>query len=279
LNTALNQDGDVADNDEEETTTSLETCPICLCAYEENDEISWSHNNACRHLFHRHCIEKWLLNHEGCPCCRGLFLFFVNNDEMIHNSYHHAPSASPRDNSERPNGRQPSSSSSSSSSSPISIVDSSINRRLDESSPSDESNRNLARGMDIFYRYVASRSHEQPSTNLPTEHFASTINRTRISSNHVEEMSLPPTLNETTRASITSAALEENLEESSASTVRHQDEPASSSMTEITTAIECGAGRAAPMLNIEHVNDYSPTDEVVSSVEEGRALHAVESSR
>lgn len=208
-----------------------------------------------------------------------MFLLDVHNDEMIHNSHNgDAPSASPRNNSERPNGRQPSSSSSS----PISIADSSMNHRHDES-PSEESSRNLARGMAFFYRHVASRRHAQSPTNVPTAH-ASTISRTIISSNHVEEMTLPPSPNATLQAT-TSVALEENLDESPFSTVHHHDEPALSSTIEVTVATtvddigrECGTARAAPVSNIEHVNDNSPSDEVVCSVEEGRALPADELS-
>jgi hypothetical protein len=50
-------------------------CPICLNGYkEEGDEVSWSTNTACAHLFHKDCIHAWLLNHHDCPMCRSLFL-------------------------------------------------------------------------------------------------------------------------------------------------------------------------------------------------------------
>lgn len=51
-----------------------EPCAICLTEYSEGDEICWSHNAECHHVFHRECIIEWLLQHEECPCCRHDFL-------------------------------------------------------------------------------------------------------------------------------------------------------------------------------------------------------------
>jgi Ring finger domain len=261
--------------EEEEGGTCIEECPICLCAFEENDEIAWSHNRTCRHLFHRQCIEKWLLNHEECPCCRSLFLFFVNKDDMNDNSNTN------NSDGEGPNGRQPSLTRPSSL--PIiSIADSSMNRDADESSRGDESNCNFARGMDLFYRFASSRRHQASTSSILTAH-ASTSG-TRISPDHHDaEMTLPhlPSINATPPQTFASGALGGNLESWSSSPVRH-DELAlsSSSMGEITigtnmddaddTDLECGTARP-PVLSIESVNDSSPSDNVASSVKEGPA--------
>lgn len=35
-------------------------CPICLSAFEVNDQISQSHNPHCSHVFHTPCIREWL---------------------------------------------------------------------------------------------------------------------------------------------------------------------------------------------------------------------------
>ena len=46
-----------------------DTCTICLCEYEKEDEISTI--KTCKHFFHTQCIKKWLVecNHK-CPVCR-----------------------------------------------------------------------------------------------------------------------------------------------------------------------------------------------------------------
>jgi hypothetical protein len=49
-------------------------CVICLNPYEIGEEICWSQNPDCLHLFHHGCIEEWLLQHDHCPCCRADYL-------------------------------------------------------------------------------------------------------------------------------------------------------------------------------------------------------------
>ena len=42
-------------------------CPICLCEYEEKQELR---RLPCGHLFHRECVDEWLLSRASCPTCR-----------------------------------------------------------------------------------------------------------------------------------------------------------------------------------------------------------------
>ncbi|CAI2298649.1 unnamed protein product [Caenorhabditis sp. 36 PRJEB53466] len=44
-----------------------ETCTVCLCAYEDGENIT---NLPCNHFFHTECIEKWLKLNKKCPMCR-----------------------------------------------------------------------------------------------------------------------------------------------------------------------------------------------------------------
>jgi hypothetical protein len=60
------------DDDEEDNGSNL--CAICLCPYENGDQICWSHNQRCLHHFHAACGIAWLAKHEECPICRAEYL-------------------------------------------------------------------------------------------------------------------------------------------------------------------------------------------------------------
>ena len=52
-------------------------CPICLCDYQVGSDIVWSSNPQCEHVYHKSCIEQWLMKgRDGplCPCCRRDFV-------------------------------------------------------------------------------------------------------------------------------------------------------------------------------------------------------------
>ena len=56
-------------------------CSICLCEYEENEEIGLSPNPECKHVFHKDCIVEWLMKHDECPCCRKEYLLLKNEQD------------------------------------------------------------------------------------------------------------------------------------------------------------------------------------------------------
>jgi len=71
-----NDHGD--NNDDDETSSSCQTCAICLEPYiGGKDKVSWSKFQTCHHAFHQKCIQGWLeetKNVGNCPCCRGPYL-------------------------------------------------------------------------------------------------------------------------------------------------------------------------------------------------------------
>ncbi|KAL7574872.1 hypothetical protein ACA910_010706 [Epithemia clementina (nom. ined.)] len=82
LSTQHEANADEADDDanEEDEETDHDMCSICLCKYEQNDDVTWSTNKLCRHVFHRDCIAEWLQKKEECPVCRRFFLHFEDEE-------------------------------------------------------------------------------------------------------------------------------------------------------------------------------------------------------
>ena len=58
----------------EEDENTSRVCAICLNEYEDGEEICWSSNRKCNHVFHHSCIAEWLLQHDECPYCRKAYL-------------------------------------------------------------------------------------------------------------------------------------------------------------------------------------------------------------
>jgi hypothetical protein len=64
-------------NERPQTRLVAGMCTICLCTFDIGNNIVWSSNTQCEHVFHESCIEKWLMKQrEGplCPCCRRDFI-------------------------------------------------------------------------------------------------------------------------------------------------------------------------------------------------------------
>ncbi|KAG0237322.1 cytochrome c oxidase subunit 1 [Actinomortierella wolfii] len=43
------------------------TCSICLCEYEDDEELR---KMPCLHYFHKSCVDEWLKLHKSCPLCK-----------------------------------------------------------------------------------------------------------------------------------------------------------------------------------------------------------------
>lgn len=71
----------ISDNDEDIDATVMDStqqpwlCAICLIPYKVGDEICWTRNPACIHVFHHVCIQQWLRQHHDCPVCRAAYIF------------------------------------------------------------------------------------------------------------------------------------------------------------------------------------------------------------
>ncbi|XP_018833712.1 RING-H2 finger protein ATL57-like [Juglans regia] len=59
----------------------IKDCAICLGEFEENEAVK--EIPFCKHVFHPHCIDRWLWSHVACPVCRSFRLF---DDEGVSQS-------------------------------------------------------------------------------------------------------------------------------------------------------------------------------------------------
>ncbi|XP_034984577.1 RING finger protein 148 [Zootoca vivipara] len=62
--------------DDKEVGSSGESCAVCLEMYKPKDITRVLH---CRHLFHKACVDPWLLNHQTCPVCKWDMLRMVES--------------------------------------------------------------------------------------------------------------------------------------------------------------------------------------------------------
>lgn len=45
----------------------METCAVCIDQFLINDIVRYL---PCKHLFHKNCIDQWLLENPTCPICK-----------------------------------------------------------------------------------------------------------------------------------------------------------------------------------------------------------------
>ncbi|KAH0616565.1 hypothetical protein JD844_027766 [Phrynosoma platyrhinos] len=53
--------------DDKEVGLNGESCAVCLELYKPKDVARVLH---CKHLFHKTCVDPWLLKHQTCPVCK-----------------------------------------------------------------------------------------------------------------------------------------------------------------------------------------------------------------
>mmetsp|Transcript_21258 Transcript_21258/g.61876 ORF Transcript_21258/g.61876 Transcript_21258/m.61876 type:complete len:289 (-) Transcript_21258:356-1222(-) len=71
----------------ENDDNSAKICSICLEEYQEDEEICWSRNPECSHVFHKNCLVDWLVTDISCPNCRTSYVgdFCENEPETYEN--------------------------------------------------------------------------------------------------------------------------------------------------------------------------------------------------
>ncbi|TDG99427.1 hypothetical protein EPR50_G00194150 [Perca flavescens] len=52
---------------DQETESDFDNCAVCIEGYKANDVVRIL---PCRHLFHKSCVDPWLLDHRTCPMCK-----------------------------------------------------------------------------------------------------------------------------------------------------------------------------------------------------------------
>lgn len=52
---------------DKETESDFDNCAVCIEGYKPNDVVRIL---PCRHVFHKHCVDPWLLDHRTCPMCK-----------------------------------------------------------------------------------------------------------------------------------------------------------------------------------------------------------------
>ncbi|XP_051559490.1 RING finger protein 150a [Myxocyprinus asiaticus] len=52
---------------DKETESDFDNCAVCIEDYKPNDVVR---TLPCRHVFHKNCVDPWLLEHRTCPMCK-----------------------------------------------------------------------------------------------------------------------------------------------------------------------------------------------------------------
>lgn len=76
--------------------SSCAICAICRKEYQVSQAICWSQDPLCNHVFHRICMEEWIVDNNECPLCAALDDDIFAEDEQ-----------GVKDNTEYPFGQDP----------------------------------------------------------------------------------------------------------------------------------------------------------------------------
>jgi hypothetical protein len=67
---------DFTSSTEEFSSASVQLCTICLEEYQVGEDIAWSRNPSCHHVYHKNCVLELLEDHDECPTCRQSYYVF-----------------------------------------------------------------------------------------------------------------------------------------------------------------------------------------------------------
>ena len=68
------------------STNSVQLCVICLEDYKVGEDIGWSRNPLCHHVFHKDCILECLEANNSCPICRNSY-YIADDEEMVFDDF------------------------------------------------------------------------------------------------------------------------------------------------------------------------------------------------
>src|SRR4029078_11743974 len=68
-------------------------CSICLCSFEEGEQVK---RVVCNHLFHHDCIMVWFKNNSTCPICKSSLKIEVKEEKVVYNDYNYLDVICPR---------------------------------------------------------------------------------------------------------------------------------------------------------------------------------------
>ena len=69
-----------SDTDEERSVGSciendpLHSCSICFGKFDKEELVCQSNDPDCPHIYHKECMEEWLMKNDQCPICRRPYL-------------------------------------------------------------------------------------------------------------------------------------------------------------------------------------------------------------
>jgi hypothetical protein len=79
----IKKDKEVDTTSSDVSSNSVQLCAICLEDYKVGEDIGWSRNPLCHHVFHKDCILESLEANNSCPICRNLY-YIADDEEMGH---------------------------------------------------------------------------------------------------------------------------------------------------------------------------------------------------
>ncbi|XP_044283471.1 E3 ubiquitin-protein ligase RNF128 [Varanus komodoensis] len=89
---------------DKETGPDADNCAVCIEVYKPNDVVRIL---ICNHVFHKNCIDPWLLEHRTCPMCKcdilkalGIEVDVEDQEESFQPSVSNGPSNIPSVNEE-----------------------------------------------------------------------------------------------------------------------------------------------------------------------------------